>query len=38
MAEGLGAFQTRWQRDKNYAALAVEDAYNRVMNYTHYKT
>ena len=37
MAEGLGAVQTRWQRDKNYS-LAVETAYNRMMSYTHYKT
>lgn len=34
MAEGLGAVQTRWQRDKNYS-LAVETAYNRKIGRAH---
>ena len=37
MAEGLAAVQSRWQRNANYS-LSIEDAYNKMMNYTHYKT
>ncbi|MDL2060187.1 FAD-dependent oxidoreductase [Mesosutterella sp. AGMB02718] len=36
LAEGLFGAQTEWQRLRNYS-LPVDYAYDRIMNFTHYK-
>ena len=36
MAEGLGDVQSKWQKNAAYS-LSIEDAYNRLMNFSHYK-